>query len=132
VFVSSGLNWFVSLCPSLRSIDLSRHCIFLLLRNGYWKCVGKLPDAHSSTIYSIDYAPAKAGHGRIASCGGDNRFQIYREAVGSTSDNPLFSLDVSKETDHGDVNCVCWHPWDGSILCSAGDDGSVRIWHYKL
>lgn len=104
----------------------------LYFRNGYCKCVGKLPDAHSSTIYSVDYAPSKAGHGRIVSAGGDNRIQIYREALGSTSDKPLFSLDTSQETDHGDINCVCWHPFDGSIVCSAGDDGSVRIWHFEL
>jgi WD40 repeat protein len=98
---------------------------------GLWKCVGKLPGAHSSTVYSIHYAPARAGHGRIVSGGGDNRIQVYREVMGSTSDQPLFSLDAAIETTHGDVNCVCWHPWDGSIVCSAGDDGTVRLWQYK-
>ena len=90
-----------------------------------------MPDAHALPIYSVDYAPAKAGHGRIASAGGDNRIQIYREAMGSTSDQPLFSLDTAVNTAHGDVNCVRWHPHDGSILASAGDDGTVRIWKYK-
>jgi len=47
----------------------------------------------------------------------------------SSSDQPLFSLDVSVVT-HFDVNCVCWHPQDGSILASTGDDGAVRIWRY--
>lgn len=93
------------------------------------RCVGKLPEAHSLPIYSVDYAPAKAGHGRIVSGGGDNRIQIYREAMESSSDQPLFSLDVSVVT-HFDVNCVCWHPQDGSILASTGDDGAVRIWRY--
>jgi WD40 repeat protein len=82
-------------------------------------------------VYSIHYAPARAGHGRIVSGGGDNRIQVYREVMGSTSDQPLFSLDAAIETTHGDVNCVCWHPWDGSIVCSAGDDGTVRLWQYK-
>ena len=98
---------------------------------GLWKCVGKLPDAHALPIYYVDYAPARAGHGRIVSAGGDNRIQIYREALGSSSDQPLFSLDVAVTTDHGDVNCVCWHPQDGSMLASAGDDGAIRIWKYR-
>ena len=73
----------------------------------------------------------KAGHGRLLSCGGDDRIQIYREAMGSTSDRPLFSLEVSIDGQHGDINDVCWHPWDGSIVASAGDDGVVRIWRYR-
>lgn len=99
--------------------------------NGLWKCVGRLPDAHSSTIYSVHYAPAKAGHGRIASGGADNKIQIYREVMGSSSDQPKFTLDAVVVTSHGDVNCVRWHPWDGSILCSVGDDGSVQLWHFE-
>jgi WD40 repeat protein len=96
-----------------------------------WKCVGKLPGAHSLTIYSVDYAPARVGHGRVVSGGADHRIQIYREALGSTSDQPLFQLDASCTVPGGDINCVCWHPLDGSILASAGDDGSVRIWSYE-
>lgn len=106
-------------------------CTHIIYRNGIWKCVGRLPEAHSSTIYSVDYAPAKAGHGRIASGGGDNRIQIYKEVMGSTSDQPMFTLDAAVGTNYGDVNCVRWHPWDGSTLCSAGDDGSVQLWHFE-
>jgi WD40 repeat protein len=51
--------------------------------------------------------------------------------MGSTSDQPLFSMDTAVNTGHGDVNCVCWHPHDGCMLASAGDDGAVRIWRYK-
>ena len=99
-------------------------------RNGVWKCVGKLPNAHSEPVYSVSYAPARCGHGRIASGGGDGRIQVYRETLQSTSDQPRFVLDASVVTDHGDVNHVCWHPWDGSVLASVGDDGAVRIWKY--
>eukprot|EP00525_Craspedostauros_australis_P012390 CAMPEP_0198112590 /NCGR_PEP_ID=MMETSP1442-20131203/4413_1 /TAXON_ID= /ORGANISM="Craspedostauros australis, Strain CCMP3328" /LENGTH=440 /DNA_ID=CAMNT_0043769409 /DNA_START=83 /DNA_END=1402 /DNA_ORIENTATION=+ len=95
---------------------------------GHWHCVGRLPDAHSAEVYTLDCAPSRAGHGRIASGGGDNRIQIYREDMGSTSDEPKFALDTVVSTSHGDVNCVCWHPWDGSVLCSAGDDGKVQLW----
>jgi len=96
-----------------------------------WKCVGKLPGAHTDTVYSVDYAPAKVGHGRIASGGADNRVQIYREALESTSEKPSFLLDAAATVQGGDINCVCWHPWNGSLLVSAGDDGNVRIWRYN-
>lgn len=99
--------------------------------NGLWRCVGKLPNAHKMPIYSVDYAPARAGHGRIVSAGGDNRIQVYREAHGSSSDHPLFSLDVAVATTQEDINCVRWHPHNGSVLASAGDDGTVRLWKYK-
>jgi WD40 repeat protein len=100
--------------------------------NGLWKCVGLLEGAHSSAIYCVDYAPARAGHGRMVSSGGDNKIQIYREVSGSTSDKPLFAVDVAVTVNCGDVNCVTWHPRDGSILCSAGDDGTVRLWRFEL
>ncbi|GIQ80918.1 hypothetical protein KIPB_001798, partial [Kipferlia bialata] len=29
------------------------------------------------------------------------------------------------------VNWVCWHPDDHKVLCSAADDGSVKIWRYS-
>mmetsp|Transcript_6695 Transcript_6695/g.18192 ORF Transcript_6695/g.18192 Transcript_6695/m.18192 type:complete len:133 (-) Transcript_6695:1398-1796(-) len=104
---------------------------FVFHSTGHWHCVGRLPDAHSAEVYTLDCAPSRAGHGRIASGGGDNRIQIYREDMGSTSDEPKFALDTVVSTSHGDVNCVCWHPWDGSVLCSAGDDGKVQLWSYQ-
>ena len=100
--------------------------------DGLWKCVGKLPDAHSSyAVYSIDCAPTRAGHGRIASAGGDNSINIYREESSST-DAPKFSLEcVAADAHDGDVNCIKWHPRDGRCLVSCGDDGAVKLWRYK-
>ena len=107
--------------------------------DGLWKCVGRLPDAHSSyAVLSIDCAPTRAGHGRIASAGGDNSINIYREEsllAGSggdgASDAPKFSLeDVAVDAHDGDVNCIKWHPRDGRCLVSCGDDGAVKLWRY--
>lgn len=93
--------------------------------------MGKLPGAHNSAIYSIHCAPSRVGHGRIVSAGADGRIMILREGLGSTSDKPSFAQEVAVQVPQGEVNCVCWHPWDGSIVYSATDDGSVLIWKYK-
>jgi len=106
--------------------------------NEHWKCVGKLECAHRSpggddggaVVYSVSYASVKCGHGRLASGGADSRINVYREARGSTSDHPLFELEASAGTP-SDVNCVCWHPCDGTVIASTGDDGAVRIWRYN-
>ncbi len=105
--------------------------------DGLWKCVGKLSNAHKQPIYTVNCAPSRAGHGRIVSGGGDDSIQIYREVINSASDGvpsddaPLFATDVSVKKAHdGDVNCVRWHPLNGSLLASAGDDGLVKIWKF--
>ena len=99
--------------------------------DGLWSCVGVLPDAHEGyAVLSVDCAPSRVGHGRIASGGGDDSIRIYRE-IGGTSDAPKFDIDAVAYAAHvGDVNCVRWHPRDGSYLVSCGDDGAVRIWSY--
>ena len=104
--------------------------------DGLWNCVGKLPDAHSGyAVLDVDCAPSRAGHGRIASGGGDNGINIYREetAEGSgSSDTPKFAMEaMAAEAHEGDVNCVRWHPRDGTCLVSCGDDGAVKLWKYR-
>ncbi len=105
--------------------------------DGLWNCVGKLPDAHSTyAVLSIDCAPTRAGHGRVVSGGGDNCINIYREAEcedgGGNPDAPKFILEAAAIDAHdGDVNCVKWHPRDGTCLVSCGDDGAVRLWRYR-
>ena len=109
--------------------------------DGLWKCVGKLPSAHhKQPIYSVHCASSRTGHGRIVSGGGDDAINIYREVVvnNSGSNNvsndeaPLFVTEITVRKAHdGDVNCVRWHPLDGSLLASAGDDGLVKIWKFS-
>mmetsp|Transcript_14479 Transcript_14479/g.17608 ORF Transcript_14479/g.17608 Transcript_14479/m.17608 type:complete len:475 (+) Transcript_14479:169-1593(+) len=98
---------------------------------GVWKCVGKLPSAHKQPVYTVHCAPSRAGHGRIASGGGDDTINIYRE-IDSSPDAPLFTLDTSvKKAHNGDINCIRWHPLDGTLLASGGDDGLVKIWKFS-
>lgn len=113
--------------------------------DGLWKCVGKLPNAHSTyAVLSIACAPSRVGHGRIVSGGGDNSINIYREETITTTttgsadvanapvDAPKFTIDAMAIHAHdGDVNCVKWHPRDGTCFVSCGDDGAVKLWKYK-
>lgn len=105
-----------------------------MMSDGLWKCVGKLPSAHKQPIYSVHCASARAGHGRIVTGGGDDSIHIFREINNnnhSSPDAPLFTTEVSVKKAHdGDVNCVRWHPLDGSLLASVGDDGLVKIWKF--
>ena len=94
-----------------------------------WQCVGTLPNAHASVVYHIDYAPSRAGHGRVVSAGADSAIRVYREAI-AAGDAPQFSVDATASVEGGDIHCVKWHPWDGGILASAEDSGAVRIWKY--
>ena len=102
--------------PLTHDVSRFQFCLFLsykfsLKKNtfsgGLWKCVGKLPDAHDSVIYSIHCAPSRAGHGRIVSAGADGRVMIFREALGSTSDKPIFAKEIAVQVPQGEVNHVC-------------------------
>lgn len=50
-------------------------------------------------------------------------------ADGAANDANAFVLvGVAAPAHAGDVNSVAWHPVDGRVLASAGDDGAVRVW----
>jgi len=121
--------WKCYTAKEARSMSLTRE----ISTDGAWKCVGVLSSAHDGPIYSIDAAPSKSGHCRIASVGADDCLNIYYEVSGRSSDSPLFDLDISAANIHaGDILCVRWNPCCGSVLATVGDDGALRLWSYSI
>jgi WD40 repeat protein len=91
-----------------------------------------LSENNQLPIYSVDCASSKAGHGCFACTGSDSCIRIYRETRSSLTDPPSFVLDAcATQTHHSDVNCIRWHPMDGTKLVSCGDDGLIRLWRYE-
>jgi cytosolic iron-sulfur protein assembly protein CIAO1 len=103
---------------------------------------------HNRTIFSIDWAPLPPSNsdsnicGYIASASADNRICIFAvkqavienggDAGNSGASSVSCQLECRKEQAHPcDVNCVRWHPKDGSLLASAGDDGCIKIWKFE-
>lgn len=84
-----------------------------------WKRVCTLTGYHSRTIFTVDWS----AQGYIATGDASNVISIFEETAKSTFD----VVCQEKMAHNGDVNCVRWNP-DGTLLASAADDGSVRIW----
>lgn len=43
-----------------------------------------------------------------------------------------FQLALTKQQAHNaDVNCVRWSPKDPTLLATAGDDNTIRLWRYR-
>jgi WD40 repeat protein len=76
--------------------------------------------------------------GRLASGGADDTIRVFCETTdsGRGGDAPMgaptFEQEAVAPSAHaGDVNCVRWHPRQGGVLASAGDDGVVRVWELR-
>lgn len=71
----------------------------------------------------------------IASGSGDNAIRIFAGVKRLLDVDPCqqltFELACEQLQAHdADVNCVAWHPLQGELLASAGDDGFIKIWRY--
>ena len=116
-----------------------------------WRCLGNLIKAHEGAVYSVNCTSLSQGlkNPYIASGGEDNCIHIYQE-VSQDFQLPTLTMERPKDDEvkwspqeklskfrrigsvanahNGDVNCVRWHPKDGTLLASAGDDGLVKLW----
>ena len=72
-----------------------------------------------------------APHARIATACADDTVRLFREVVGDDGGVSYVREETVDEAHAGDVNCVRWHPRDGRVLASAGDDGVVRVWLFS-
>jgi WD40 repeat protein len=121
-----------------------------------WKCLSTLSGFHERTIFSVDWSAS----GDIVTGGADNAIRIFlppvassstrnssgdagaSEQQGSSSIRSLFMngtsnsslawrMVCSKEGAHSlDINCVRWNPTDVTLLATAGDDCTIKLWRY--
>lgn len=118
-----------------------------------WRVASVRKDAHARCIYSLDWST----QGKLASAGADDAICIWEttaaapattatagEAVpaaaaaasaaaapdAADASSGLTLLYTQRNAHSGDVNCVSWNPTNPSLLCSAGDDGAIKIWRF--
>ncbi|KAH6909568.1 WD40-repeat-containing domain protein [Coprinopsis sp. MPI-PUGE-AT-0042] len=106
---------------------------------GRWIPVAVI-EAGERSVYSISWTSkpgekdGKGGLGWLAAAGGDGVIRVWDMKEGESSPLPLTHDLIATYTDaHGvhDVNSISWCPRKGfeSLLATAGDDGSIRVWN---
>lgn len=102
----------------------------------FWKLIQTLPNAHTRSIYTIDWSVDNV----IATGCADNAVRIFARV--RTDHSPFsykqdpttkeFTLQLTKHNAHStDVNCVAWSPTVPSLLVTCGDDEVIKFWHYS-
>lgn len=76
---------------------------------------------------------------RAAGCG-DNAVRLFEGKQPQNSELPgshdhgaaAFQLALTRQQAHNaDVNCVRWSPKEPTLLATAGDDNTIRLWRYR-
>lgn len=92
-----------------------------------WKCVCTLSGYHSRSVYDISWCKQS---GLLATACGDDMVRIFKEAEGSSPNEPTFEMVDSKHVHSQDVNTVEWNPAVIGLLVTTSDDGDVKLWKY--
>lgn len=84
-----------------------------------WHRVASLSGCHDRTIFSVDWS----SKGVLASAGADDKICLFKQSAGGA----FTQVFAGPNSHRADVNCVAWDP-SGSLLASASDDNSVKLW----
>lgn len=94
-----------------------------------WKCISVLQGYHSRAIYDISWSPLSE---TIVSGSGDNSLAIYGPVVDENSGEDSFvCLSRFQQAHDCDVNSVAWNPQVPSLLATASDDRTIKLWKYN-
>jgi WD40 repeat protein len=89
-----------------------------------WNVLQKIENAHQRTIYSVDWSWTS---NLIASAGSDDTIRIFQQ----NEKGDFVQVEVKTKAHRTDVNCVRWCPTVPSLLASASDDNTVKLWSYN-
>ncbi|KAJ1451979.1 putative cytosolic iron-sulfur protein assembly protein ciao1-A [Pelagophyceae sp. CCMP2097] len=85
-----------------------------------WVETARFDGAHVRSIYSVDWRP---GTSVVVTASGDNALSLLR-----LDGDALTLVSKLSHAHDSDINAAIWNPTDASLLATAADDGTVKIW----